>query len=316
MRTAIQHHRLLPSPRPARITMRSSLSMISLLNYLQDEPSSTEKPVSDDISSKAMAPGQFSVLSSLILQPIPTDSILKSPLELILFSNQLSSHDAAADADAVWTDKSSSLGQMFCEKTVRTEMKVKKRVPSCLLDRTLYERLTRLITLLPKQCPIASYPSVDRRGPNPRYSEGPRKPRSEFYPRNRPDFTQRNDVPRPRPPPNFAPYPQHYIGPAYPDQMRSGNPPRYRHPQQPPLQRPHPAEQHYQARGPPRNHGPRGPRPPQQQNRRNPEADPSDANQYQRGPKNNSGGKSLDLHRPTILTFLCSLGNKTRPNPR
>lgn len=264
-----------------------------------------------------MAPGQFSVLSSLIVQPIPTDSILKSPLELILFSNQLSSHDAAADADAVWTDKSSSLGQMFCEKTVQTETKVKKRVPSCLLDRTLYERLARLIILLPKQCPIASYPSVDRRGPtNPRYSEGPRKPRPEYHQRNRPDFTQRNDVPRQRPPPNFAPYPQHYGEPAYPDQMRSGYPPRYRYAQQPPLLRPHPGELHYQARGPARNHGPRGPRPPQQHTRRNPEADPSDDNQYQRGPKNHFGGKSLDLHRSSLLIFLYSLGNKTRPNPR
>ena len=213
------------------------------------------------------APGQLGVLASLIVQPtIATDLVPKSPLELILFSDALSS----CEAEAVRTDQSSSMGQMLCMKTVEVPRRAQKRVSSCLLDRSLYERLTRLITLLPKQCPIVSHPTVDRRAPNPRFPEGPRRQRPEYHPRHRLEFTPRNEV--------F----QHFR-PVYPEQIRPANPARYRHPQQPAPLRPNPGDQYYQTRGPPRYNA--------QQHWRNPNADPSEEQHYQRGPKSHPPGK-------------------------
>ena len=91
--------------------------------------------------------------NSLSKSPSSNKFILnESPLESILFSNRLSSQDAAADADCIWKEKSSPLGQIFCTKTNEFQTKATKRISTCLFDRSLHERLTRLIALLPKQC--------------------------------------------------------------------------------------------------------------------------------------------------------------------
>ncbi|CAF3734825.1 unnamed protein product [Rotaria sordida] len=78
--------------------------------------------------------------------------LIKSPLESILFSNRLSSQDAADDAACIWKEESSSFGQIFCGKTTESQPLVSKRISTCLFDRSLYERVTHLINLLPKQC--------------------------------------------------------------------------------------------------------------------------------------------------------------------
>ncbi len=136
--------------------------------YLQNEPtpaSSNDKstPSSEsgepdltlDDLSKSNSPSSPStnILLKLHFVPLSNEPITaKLQLESILFPNHLSSHDAADNADCIWKEESSPFGQMFCAKTNEIPMTATKRISTCLLDYSLYERLTRLVNLLPKQC--------------------------------------------------------------------------------------------------------------------------------------------------------------------
>ena len=138
------------------------LSLDDLANeYLQnDKPktlSESEEPaLAFDNHSKPVLSSSApvtNILSSLIFPPAASEPIvIKTALESILYSNRLSSSDAADDADCIWKDHSSTLGQIFCTKIEEIPIVVTRRVSSCLLDRTLYERLARLVSRLPKQC--------------------------------------------------------------------------------------------------------------------------------------------------------------------
>jgi hypothetical protein len=183
------------------------LSLDDLANeYLQNEPSpsslndqpttSSESDVTlDDLGKiySSSAPS-ISVLSNLILSPVLTESIGKSPLESILFSNRLSSHDAADDADLIWKEESSPFGQIFCKKSTESPTQVTKQISTCLFDRSLYERLTRLIALLPKQCIRNSVPQLPIRynGQQQQQSQfrQPRPYNDNRRPSNRPTFDQ------------------------------------------------------------------------------------------------------------------------------
>lgn len=133
--------------------------------YLQDKSSpspSTEQSVTSTdsaecdtklndpnknlLSSVPSTPGTHDLSPSLedIMQ-------IKSPLDSILFSNRLSSHDAADDADCIWKEESSELGKIFCTKIDQIETNVTKRISTCLFDRNLYDRVTHLVALLPKE---------------------------------------------------------------------------------------------------------------------------------------------------------------------
>ncbi|CAF3322356.1 unnamed protein product [Rotaria socialis] len=140
--------------------------------YLQDEPSpstSNEKSItpteseesgslvvdlsSHSLSSSPASPSSPSTLAKIVL-PSPSNEplLIKPPLESILFTSRLSSQDAADEAHCIWKEESSPLGQLLCTKTIETQTQITKRVSTCLFDRNLYERLTHLIRLLPKQC--------------------------------------------------------------------------------------------------------------------------------------------------------------------
>jgi len=181
--------------------------------YLRNEPtpsSSNDKPTTpsesdlskNDLSSSPSTPST-NVLSGLILPPPSNESsIIKPPLESILFSNRLSSHDAADDADCIWKEDSSPFGQMFCTKIDEIQIIAKKRISTCLFDRSLYERVTRLITLLPKQCICNSVQQLSIR-PNELQPRPPRPNYGNRHPSNRPSFQQNSlqSYPMPRYPP-------------------------------------------------------------------------------------------------------------------
>jgi len=222
--------------------------------------------------------------------------IIKPPIESILFSNRLSSHDAADDADCIWKEESSSFGQMFCTKTDEIQIKATKRISTCVFDRSLYERLTRLINLLPKQC-IRN--SVQQ--PFIRHNEQQHRPQrsnnDNRRPLHRPSFQQNSSqsYSMPRYPPAQNPRP--YGNSNYANQQ--GNPNGYfvdrrsqqqqqnRYPTPPYGQ--YPADQQYQQKGPPKNNSYNNGN--QQQKKRPPTNNQQGSNQYQqRGAKKGSGG--------------------------
>jgi hypothetical protein len=174
--------------------------------YLQNEPtpvSSNDKSTTpsepdltlDDLSknylSSPSSTPPSSVLTNLVILPPPNESIIiKPPLESILFSNRLSSNDAADEADCIWKEKSSPFGQIFCTKTNEHQIIPTKRISTCLLDRSLYERLTRLIILLPKQCIRNSVQQFSFRHNGQQPNRPPRPNHHTHRPSNRPSFTQ------------------------------------------------------------------------------------------------------------------------------
>ncbi len=135
--------------------------------------------------------------------------ITKPLLESILFSNRLSSHDAADDADRIWKEESSSFGQLFCTKPDEIQIIATKRISTCIFDRLLYERLTRLVNLLPKQCIRNSVqqPSIRH---NEQSHRPPRSNNDNRRPLHRPSFQQNSSqshhVPRYPPAQNSRPY--------------------------------------------------------------------------------------------------------------
>ena len=251
------------------------------------------------------------VLSTLV-SPMPlTDPLLAKPsLEFILFSNQLSSHTAAADADEIWKDNSSSFGQLFCQKLVEPDSIVTQRISTCLLDRSLYERLTRLITLLPKQCIRNSVQQITIRPNEP--SNRPQRPYNNEHRRssNRPTFQQNS----------YA----SYSTPRYPNSQnprpysnQQGNPNGQfidRRSQQPDRYSSYAGDQQYQPRGPPK-----GPyynnsyhqQPQQQQPKRRPpasqpnnqQASNQNQNQQQRGNGRKGFGGTSFLVPPLSFKF-------------
>ncbi|CAF2754467.1 unnamed protein product [Rotaria sp. Silwood2] len=149
-------------------------------DFLSCSPSSTSSTTND--SSNIVSP-------SLSNEPI----LIKSPLESILFSNRLSSQDAADDADCIWKEESSSFGQIFCTKTIEIQTLVSKRISTCLFDRALYERLTNLVTLLPKQCIRNSVQQLSIRQNGQQQQQQHRPPRPHHdnrRPSNRATFQQ------------------------------------------------------------------------------------------------------------------------------
>jgi hypothetical protein len=271
----------------------------SSLNDKQTTPSESDE---SDLTIDNLSKTHFSsspstpitnVLSALVSPAISTEPILIKPqLESILFSNRLSSNDAADDADSIWKEESSPFSQVFCKKIDEIDSTPTKRISTCLLDRSLYERLTRLIILLPKQCIRNSVQQLSIR-PNDQPHRPPRSNHDNRRPPNRPSFqqnslqsyqTQRYPNPQnPRPYPNFNySYQQgnpngHFID------RRSQQQNRY-----PPTFAPYPGDQQYQPRGPPKNNSYNNSN---QQPKKKPQTNNQQApNQQQRGTKKGSGG--------------------------
>lgn len=287
---------------PSNVTTKDDFSLDDLANeYLQNEPtppSSNDKANSPsesgetDLSSNDLSRNDSSSspstpltnISSTLLSPVPlTDSQFdKTSLESILFSNHLSSHTAAADADEIWKEISSPFGELFCQKHVQIDAIPSKRISTCLLDRSLYERLTRLIILLPKQCVQNSAQQITIRS-NDSYNRSTRTPNNHRRPPNRPSFQQNyqqsNPTPRYSNPQNPRPYGNQY----YSNQQgnSSGNFVDYRSQQS----NRYPPDQYYQPRGPPRNNFYNNTYQEQQQQQQQPRRRPPASNdqQQQRG---------------------------------
>ena len=267
---------------------------------------STDNLSRNDSSSSPSTP-MTNVLSAL-LSPVPlTESFLVKPsLESILFSNHLSSHAAAADADEIWKERSSPLGQLFCEKRVEINAIPSKRISTCLLDRSLYERLTRLIALLPKQCVQNSVQQITLR-PNDQSNRPTRFPNDQRRPTHRPSFQHNShQMPRYSNPQN----PRPYGNPYYSNQQ--GNPNGNftdRRPQQSNRYPSHPVDPYYQPRGPPRNNFYDNTYQEQQQQRRR---QPAPNNQQRGTGRKGFGGQShflsIDLRH-----IIYSLGNRSNP---
>ncbi len=259
-------------------------------------------------------------MSALISPAISIEPILiKPPLESILFSNRLSSSDAADDADGIWKEESSPLGQMFCKKIEEIDSTPTKRISTCLLDRALYERLTRLIILLPKQCIRISVPQFAIRQNDQQYRQQ-RPNNGQRRPQNRPTFQQNSlqsyQPPRygnpqnPRPPGNYNySYPQgipngYFVDRRSQPQNRQPYPQapypgdRYPYPQapypgdwHPQPQAPYPGDQQYQPRGPPKNNSyNNNNNNNHQQPKKKPQTNNQQASNQQRGTKKGFGG--------------------------
>ncbi len=304
---------ILPS-NATTIDAEGDFSLDDLANeYLQNEPtpsSLNDKPTTPSESDESDLIGNnlstnylssspstpiTNVLSSFISPALSTEPILiRPPLESILFSNRLSSHDAADDADGIWKEESSPFGQMFCRKIDEIDSTPTKRISTCLLDRSLYERLTRLIILLPKQCIRNSVQQVIIR-PNEQFHRPPRSNYDHRRPPNRASFQQNSlrspyPMPRypnpqnPRPNSNFNYYNQQGNSNGYfVDRRSQQQQQQNRHP--PPFA-PYPGDQQYQPRGPPKNNsynnGHQQPKKNQQTN--------NQQQQQQRGTKKGFGG--------------------------
>ncbi|CAF0791582.1 unnamed protein product [Rotaria sp. Silwood1] len=147
-------------------------------DFLSSSPSSTSSTTNN--------------LSNFISSPLSNEPIvIKSPLESILFSNRLSSQDAADDADGIWKEESSLFGQIFCTKTMEIPILTSKRISTCLFDRALYEHLTNLITLLPKQCVRNSVQQLSIRQNGQQQQHRPPRPNNDNRrPSNRATFQQ------------------------------------------------------------------------------------------------------------------------------
>ncbi|CAF4761145.1 unnamed protein product [Rotaria sp. Silwood1] len=147
-------------------------------DFLSSSPSSTSSTTNN--------------LSNFISSPLSNEpTVIKSPLESILFSNRLSSQDAADDADGIWKEESSLFGQIFCTKTMEIPILTSKRISTCLFDRALYERLTNLITLLPKQCVHNSVQQLSIRQNGQQQQHRPPRPNNDNRrPSNRATFQQ------------------------------------------------------------------------------------------------------------------------------
>ncbi len=224
--------------------------------------------------------------------------IIKPLLESILFSNRLSSNDAADDADCIWKEESSSFGQMFCTKPDKIQIKATKRILTCVFDRSLYERLTHLINLLPKQCIRNSVQQPFIRH-NEQQHRPPRSNNDTRRPLHRPSFQQNSSqsysMPRYPPAQNSRPY----MNLSYSNQQ--GNPNghfvdrRSQQQQQNRYSTPsyvqYPADQQYQQyqqKGPPRNNSYNNGN--QQQKKKPQTNNQQGSNQYQqRGVKKGSG---------------------------
>jgi hypothetical protein len=129
-------------------------SLSDLVNeYLLDGPSSTsinEKLTSLSITNLNKSKGTdhtaensihlSSPVTSTILPFVTNTSTLKTPLESILFPNQLASNNAG-DADSIWKETSSLFGQMLCTKIPELRTIATKQISTCLFNRSLYERL-------------------------------------------------------------------------------------------------------------------------------------------------------------------------------
>lgn len=275
------------------------------LSSLNDRPtalSENEEPALAFLSTSAPV---TNILSSLVFPPPASEPIaIKAPLESILFCNRLSSSDAADDADCIWKDHSSALGQMFCTKTEEIPVILSKRISSCLLDRSLYERLTRLVNLLPKECVRNSgqQQTIRPNEQNHRSTRGNHDGRRP-PPANRLSFQQNSAQihNRQQAPPNMRPsYSNygnqqsnpngHYIDRRQPQQQQYY---QNRYPQ--PNFAPYPMDSQYQPKGPPKNNPYNNN---QQQQKKKTQNNNNNTNQatsnsyppQQRGPKKGGGG--------------------------
>jgi hypothetical protein len=264
--------------------------------YLQNEPtpsSLTDKPITsseseepdltlDDLSKSYLSSSSPST-NVLLNEPI----LIKPPLESILFSNRLSSHDAADDADCIWKEESSPFGQMFCKKLDENQIIPTKRISTCLLDRSLYERLTRLVNLLPKQCIRISVPQLSIRHNEQQQHRPPQRSNNNnnHRPSNRPSFQQNALQLRYPSAQNSRQYPNSN---GYFVDRRSQQQNRY----PPPSFTQHSTDQSYQQKGSPKsnsynNNG----RQQQPQNKKSQTTNQQTLNQHQqRGTKKGSGG--------------------------
>ena len=171
--------------------------------YLQNEPtpvSSNDKSTTssepditlDDLSKTDLSSTPpTSILTNLVFPPPSNEPILiKPPLESILYSNRLSSNDAADEADCIWKQELSPFGQIFCTKINDNQTLPTKRISTCLLDRSLYERLTHLVILLPKQCIRSNIQQPSFRHNGQQQHRPPRPNNDPRRPSNRPSFQQ------------------------------------------------------------------------------------------------------------------------------
>jgi hypothetical protein len=165
------------------------------MEYLQDEPYSlvsdeklTSSCQNQPLSSVSNVTDRTNVSTISIFPSTISQCLVQDSLASILSEQHLSSHEAADAAESVWKHTSSSFGQMLCLKSNDNKTIATKRISSCLFDWFLYERLTRLVRLLPKQCPSNSHVSQYSVRGNSRgqYSQSQRAPRAGRYSNTRP----------------------------------------------------------------------------------------------------------------------------------
>ncbi|CAF1068470.1 unnamed protein product [Adineta ricciae] len=307
---------LLPST-PPNNGNDDDFSLDDLANeYLRNDPSppsSNEKEkfraetnesdsTPNDVKKTSMSSApENDILSKLFFAPIKTEPLTTKPqLESILFSNFLSVHN---DDDGMWKEQSSQFGQMLCSKSIDVQKQVTKRVSTCLLDRSLYESLTRVVALLPKECIRTSSQQFSVRPNNNGQHYRPQRSNNDnrrFS--NRPSF-QQNSLQmyhNQRFPPGQNV--RQHMNPNYSDQNSSAT--GYfvdRRSQQQNRYPPAPYSNDHQPRGAAPKHNPHSggqhqhQHQHQQQKKKNP---PNDNQQTQRGSKKGQGGNKSNNEKP------------------
>ncbi|UJR15929.1 hypothetical protein I4U23_002849 [Adineta vaga] len=330
---------LLPSTPPKNHDDDGNFSLDDLANeYLRNDPSppsSNEKekirsesnepdPTLDNIIKTSISSAPMTnILSKLMFSTVTNEPLSTKPqIESILFPNLLSLHN---DEDCMWKDQSSPLGQLFCSKTNGTKTKVTKRVSTCLLDRSLYERLTRLIILLPKECIRTSSQQMSVRSNNGQQYRSQRPNNDNRRPSNRPSFQQNSSQIY-----NNQRFPtnqnvRHHMNPTYQNQQNNAGgyfvdrrsqqqrqqqqqqqqpQQHYRYPQSPSSFAPHPNDYQQKGSGPKHNFHAGGQQ--QQQQKKNPSTNNNQqgSNQHpqqqQRGPKKGSGGNKFNNEKSGV----------------
>ena len=316
---------ILPSNTPNN-DVDGDFSLNDLANeYLQNEPtpaSSNDEKLTprSEFGDPDLTPDdrtKNSPSTNVLLKLLFTSVSTKPQLESILFTNRLSSHDAADNADCIWKDESSSFGQMFCTRTNEIQITPTKRISTCLLDYSLYERLTRLVNLLPKQCIRNSVQQLSIRpnGPQQQRSQRPNNNNNQ-RPSHRPSFQQNSSQAyhMQRFPPSQNP--RQYMNPNYSNQQgnmdgyfvdrRSQQQQQNRYP--PPLSTFNPQSGDYQnqQKGPPKNNSYGGGYQPQKKKQPTNNQQASNQRGTKKGSGNGSGGKC-----PLFVSFYFSFIRKS-----
>lgn len=93
---------------------------------------------------------ETSISTNTVSSFVSNPSSIKISLESVLFPERLSFNAVTHSMKSIGKESCSPLGEILCEKTPNITTVVTQQVSTCLFDRSLYERLTRLVALLLK----------------------------------------------------------------------------------------------------------------------------------------------------------------------